>query len=343
MKSIRLATTQMDVTPAPTAERLKRAAKLVQDAAAAGADLVALPEVFNTGYQYIDANYDNAESEDGMTLDWMKTTASQYNVHIAGTFLFCENDNIYNSAFLVAPDGRQWRYDKCYPWMFERAYFAKNPDWQPTIADTALGKIGMLICWDAAHKNLWEMYAGKVDLILVLSSPPKMSVPDLIMPDGKRYPAKKLGPLLRRVYTEEEYFPGKDIEDHAAWLGVPVVHTTGAGTFRSTLPRAGLTSFVYLSGRPDLWRHLPKASEIIVETGFDKQAKVMDANGQVCARVMDEGDGFALAEVPIADTQPKPNKAQPKMRDKAISYFLADHYIPAVLTGMYRKKVAKRR
>ncbi len=74
-RKIKVAAVQMDAIPGPTAERLARAAVLVAQASQAGARLVVLPELFNTGYAYTDANFQLAEPIGGMTVAWMKTKA----------------------------------------------------------------------------------------------------------------------------------------------------------------------------------------------------------------------------------------------------------------------------
>jgi predicted amidohydrolase len=66
---------QMDAKPAPTAERLSWANSLVMHAAQADAQLVVLPELFNTGYSYSKDNFDRAEMLSGLTAAWMKATA----------------------------------------------------------------------------------------------------------------------------------------------------------------------------------------------------------------------------------------------------------------------------
>ena len=60
-RKIKVAPVQMDAAPAPVDTRLNRAADLVSKAAAFGAQLVVLPELFNTGYEYDDRNYGLAE------------------------------------------------------------------------------------------------------------------------------------------------------------------------------------------------------------------------------------------------------------------------------------------
>lgn len=166
-RTLKVAAVQMDAQPAPVVDRLGRAARLVADAAAQGAQLVVLPEVFNTGYTYHEINYTLAERSDGQTMTWMLAHAAQHKVHISGTFLLLDGGEIYNTAFLVAPDGRTWRYDKRYPFSWERAYFRAGSD--ATIADTELGKLGMMICWDHVHPELWAEHAGKVDAMVIMS------------------------------------------------------------------------------------------------------------------------------------------------------------------------------
>ena len=159
----------MDINPAPTIERLERAERWAVEAAQAGARLVVLPELFNTGYTYSDANYQLSEPMDGITAAWMKKTANQLGIHLAGSLLLRERDGIYNALLLFDPSGRSWRYDKNYPWAWERGYFRERRS--VTVAHTELGDLGMMLCWDAGHLNLWKSYAGKVDMIVIAQLP----------------------------------------------------------------------------------------------------------------------------------------------------------------------------
>src|SRR6266498_2555445 len=105
-RTICIAAIQMDVQPAQTDSRLYRADQIIQDTVQLGAELVVLPELFNTGYAYMDENFSRAEASDGATVTWMKRTARRMGVHLAGTLLLRDAGDIYNAMLLVAPDGQ---------------------------------------------------------------------------------------------------------------------------------------------------------------------------------------------------------------------------------------------
>ncbi len=94
-RTIKVAAVQMDANPAPTTDRLVRADRLVAEAAQTGAHLVVLPELFNTGYAYTNANHYLAESLDGPTATWMKETAAWLRIHLAGSLMLLDGDEVY--------------------------------------------------------------------------------------------------------------------------------------------------------------------------------------------------------------------------------------------------------
>jgi len=330
-----LAAIRMDAAPAPTSSRLERAEKLVSCAAAQGAQIAVLPEVFNTGYEYHNRNYSLAEPIDGPTVSWMKASARQHNLYLAGTLLLREADGIYNAMLLVSPNGCIWRYDKSYPWCWERAYF--RPRKHPIApAETDFGKIGMLICWDTVHPNLWAAYAGKVDLILVSSCPPALHQMTIHFPDGNSVKPDGLGPLMNIVYTNSGKIFGEFFLEQSAWLGVPAVNTTGGGKFRTFLSRPRLSFTGFLAARSDLWKYIPQAEKIYIEAGYFNRTFIADANGQVIARTKIDGDDFAVAQVELADKTPVPQKTQPKTDLSPLTYRV-DELVNTLLTNYFNQ------
>lgn len=328
---IKAAAVQMDAKPAPVAERLKRAEKMLTKLAKAGAQLVVLPELFNTGYEYSDANYTLAEPLDGATVTWMKAQAAKRGFHLAGSLLLLDGEEVYNSLLLVSPEGKVWRYDKNFPWAWERAYFREGR--RTTIAETTLGKFGLLICWDYAHPELWARYAGKVDAMIVASCPPKMTECEVIFPGGERYNTAD-GP---KTYTGDDIPFGTDMNIQSSWLRVPLISTTGTGIFESRMPLAHLSLAGLLATEPHLWKYLPEAPETRLTCGFYPQTKIVDAQGNILGQVTQDGDQFVVAEIELAETPPRPITYQPKSSFAPYAYFTSDWLTPSLMTWLYRR------
>lgn len=335
-RSLTIAAVQLDVAPAPLEQRLERAGRQVAEAAAQGARLVVLPELFNVGYAYQDENYRRAETLSGPTALWMRETAARHGVHLAGTLLLLDGAEIYNTLLLLAPDGRRWRYDKLFPWGWERAYF--RPGHHTTVADTDLGRIGMLICWDVAHPQPWADYAGQVDLMLIASCPPDVNNPTYRFPSGAEISAGQLGPVMARMRGLGRAVFGAAIDAQAAWLGVPAVNTVGCGQVATRVPRAAAALLPFVPFAPGLARLLPEAAGMEMRCAMNRGCKVVDARGQVLAEAPEQaGETFALAQVELADAPPAPRGPQPRIPVPAAAYLLSDWLLPSLMRPLYRR------
>ncbi len=339
-KTIKVAAIQMDVNQAPKAERLDRALRWVDEGVRSGAQLVVLPELFNTGYAYTDANYQLSEPVDGMTGTWMKKTAARLGIHLAGSLLLRERDGIYNSLLLFSPSGQMWRYDKNYPWAWERGYFRDGRG--ITVAHTELGDIGMMICWDAGHLALWKQYAGKVDMMLMASCPPNGADPVYRFPDGSTYTIDDFGAWMASMKHEGRHVFGSLIGEQTAWLGVPALNSGACGQFRSTVPNSAPLVWGFSLFVPRLVKHFTHASHLNMACDVIPSCKIFDAQGTVIAeRTQDEGEGLVMAEVVIADSKPVPRAHQPSAQLPYSVYFNADVLVPFLMKSVYRKGLKK--
>jgi hypothetical protein len=335
-RKIKIAAIQMDANPAPTVERLERAERLVTQATGAGAELIVLPELFNTGYTYDDENHRRAEALDGPTATWIKDTAARLKIHLAGSLMLLDGVEVYNALLLFAPDGRMWRYDKTYPWGWERGYFRDGKD--ITVAHTDLGRLGMMICADVGHLDLWRRYAGQVDLMLVSSCPPDIGKGMVCFPGGEQVALEQMGPLLASVKEAAPLMFGEMLNEQSAWLGVPAVNTVGAGRITSAIPHGTLLLLALLPFAPWLTRYLAQASQARIICDMTPGCKVVDASGQVLAELMQaQGEAFALAEVTLADQRPQPSGAQPPSRLSPFVYLASDVLLPWLSIPTYRR------
>jgi N-carbamoylputrescine amidase len=137
-------------------ENLRAAVSKIGEAAAAGARLVCLPELFRSLYfaQREDAAlFDLAEPVPGPSTEALGRAAKQAGVVvIAGLFERRAPGLYHNTAVVVDADGRlAGMYRKMHipddPAYYEKFYFAPG-DLGFRVFDTRVGRIGTLVCWD---------------------------------------------------------------------------------------------------------------------------------------------------------------------------------------------------
>lgn len=309
--TLKIAAVQMKSTYGEVEANLAKAERLVGEAARAGAKLVVLPELFNTGYGYTPANYKLTETPEGQTHHWLTRLAAHLDIHLAGSFLLRKRQDVFNTLLLAAPDGKTWEYDKTHPWGWERAYFC--PGKGPLIAETKLGKIGMLICYDVAYPDLFAAYAGKIQLLLVSSCPPKVNHMTIHFPDGIDVETVETGPVAKLIQESGDHLFDADLREQVAWMGVPMVNAMSYGNFASSVPRARLSFGISAASNPRLWKLIGKADQATISAEYNQHTQITNNNGDILAGPP-EGDGIAIAEVEIRSDPPLPNSPQPKMR-----------------------------
>jgi hypothetical protein len=240
----------------------------------------------------------------------MKATSARLNVHLAGTFLLFERREIYNTMLLFSPSGQMWRYDKSYPWAWERAYFRGRRGM--TVANTELGDLGLMICWDLGHLNLWKQYAGKTDMIVIASCPPDGPGASYEIPNEEKLDFNNMGSIMSSMKDAGRQFFGEMVNQQAKWLGVPAVNSGASGRVRTHIPKARALLRSFIPFAPRLIKLLPKAEGLQMSCEMISSCKVVDAGGRTLTeRAPADGEGFAISEVTLADSKPVPTGHQP--------------------------------
>ena len=133
-----------------------RAIDGIREAHGRGAGVVCLPELFRTQYfcQREDpALFDLAEPIPGPTSERMATVAKELGVVVVASLFERRAAGVYhNTAVVLDADGRMiGRYRKMHipddPLYYEKFYFTPG-DLGFGAVDTAVGKVGTLVCWD---------------------------------------------------------------------------------------------------------------------------------------------------------------------------------------------------
>ena len=151
----RVGLVQMSMTPGPE-KNLQHAIDCVHQAAARGAQVVCLPELFQTQYfcQREDAAlFDLAEAIPGPTTTRLSEVAKQLGIVLIASLFEKRAAGVYhNSAAIFDADGAlRGLYRKMHipddPLYYEKYYFTPG-DLGFRAFDTHVGRVGALVCWD---------------------------------------------------------------------------------------------------------------------------------------------------------------------------------------------------
>lgn len=302
--SISVAAIQMDAAFTSIDDRLRRAEKAVQQAVEAGAKLVVLPRQFATGYSYDDIQYELSQTLDDAIVNWMKQQASLHDVHLAGSVLLWDVDEVFNAALLVSPDGRLWRYDQQFPFLWERALFRDGDG--TLVAHTELGRIGVMVGWDVAHPDIWMRYAANVDLLIVLHSMPDWSHAQIQFADGVQ--VVDLSGIARLLPFADVF--ATYLQQMASWMDVPVIVAGSSGHLDTLLPLPRLTLLPLSLANTELLAFLHHAGDGHLHAPFI-QATGIYSGGSLLTDSANDGDQVATAKLDLPVQRPMPQTAQP--------------------------------
>jgi predicted amidohydrolase len=172
---IRAAAAQFAPVLGDLAGNRERSLEAVARAAAQGADLVVLPELCTSGYAFAGAAEAerSAEPLDGATVRAWTQAARDHGLVVVGGLLERDADGaLRNTAVVVDADGVRAAYRKSHLWDRESEIFVPG-DEPPPVVDTAAGRIGLAVCFDAAFPEHMRCAAlAGADVIAVPMSSP---------------------------------------------------------------------------------------------------------------------------------------------------------------------------
>lgn len=129
-----------------------------------GSNLVVIPELANSGYNFKDREeafqYAETIGEKGDYQEFLQEQASLLGLHIVSGINERAGDVLYNSAICVGADGVLGRYRKMHLFMNEKDIFRPGDAGLPVI-DLGGYKIGMMICFDYLFPEPWRIMAQK--------------------------------------------------------------------------------------------------------------------------------------------------------------------------------------
>jgi len=145
MNRLRLAVVQTDPEFGAVQRNLDTALSLVP----ADADLVVLPELCTSGYQFRDRNelLDLAETIDGPTVTRLRDHSVAAGHTLCAGWPERDGDLVYNSCVLCRPDGSFEVYRKVHLFWDEKTLFAPGDGGFP-VFEACGTTVGMMICFD---------------------------------------------------------------------------------------------------------------------------------------------------------------------------------------------------
>ncbi|MFQ5912374.1 MAG: nitrilase-related carbon-nitrogen hydrolase [Nitrospinota bacterium] len=125
------------------------------------AELIVLPELFNTGYQFVSEGEVRELAEPipgGETCGALMDLAHERRTHIVAGLAECDGDVSFNSSVLVGPEGYLGRYRKLHLFSEEKRWFQPGGE-PPPVFDVRDVKLGLMICFDWIFPETARMLA----------------------------------------------------------------------------------------------------------------------------------------------------------------------------------------
>lgn len=128
-----------------------------------GSQLIILPELSDTGYNFIDREHAILVSRpinDNPFVTMLLQQSKKLNTHIVSGICEKTDDKLYNSSLLISPKGIIGKYSKIHLFMNEKDIFEEG-DGELNIFEVDGHKIGMLVCFDYLFSDVWRILAQK--------------------------------------------------------------------------------------------------------------------------------------------------------------------------------------
>jgi nitrilase len=278
----------------------EKACDLIAEAARSGAELVVFPESYLPGFpiwaalkapiynhQFFRAFVAEAQRLEGPALQKVRMAARRHGVHVSLGFTEGTDASvgcIWNANVLIGPDGGILnRHRKLVPTFYEKLIWSNGDARGLRIADTKIGRLGMLICGE--NTNPLARYA--------------------LMAEGEQVHMSSYPPIwpTRPPDQAGRYDLRRAIEIRA-----------GSQAFEAKVFNIVASGFVDIAMRDAVGQADPKTLDII-DRSPRAVSLVLDPAGELISEVLCDSEGIVYAEIDIAEC------VEPKQFHDVVGYY----------------------
>ncbi len=156
----RVAVAQLDPALGEPERNLETCLGRMEEAAAAGAELLVLPECAIPGYMFdsLEEGMSFAEEVPGPSVEALERECARLGMHVCCGMLERDGDRLRNAAVLVGPEGLIGTYWKMHlPFLGVDRFTTPGDEF--CVWDTALGRVGVEICYDLRFPEMTRTLA----------------------------------------------------------------------------------------------------------------------------------------------------------------------------------------
>jgi len=193
---MRIAALQHDIVWEDAAATCARLVPMIAEAAADGAGLIVLTEMFGPGFSLAADRI--SEPPGGPTEQFLVDRAASNGVWIGGSIPTRDRDDAHpvNRFLLVGPDGTRHHYDKLHPFTFADEHEHYRAGDEPVTVDIGGLRVSLFVCYDLRFANAFWERATRTDVYLVVAN----------WPAARRYHWRTL--LRARAIENQAYVVG---------------------------------------------------------------------------------------------------------------------------------------
>ncbi|NOR74127.1 MAG: amidohydrolase [Draconibacterium sp.] len=132
-------------------------------------DVIILPEMFPTGFSMHSEKL--KEKMNGTSIQWMKKMAVEKNTVVVGSLIIEDNNQVFNRALWVFPDGKIEKYDKRHLYTMGQEHLHYSPGNDKLIVEYKGWRFCPLICYDLRFP-VWSRNQENYDVIIYMANWP---------------------------------------------------------------------------------------------------------------------------------------------------------------------------